>query len=326
MRIKIILTLTLTLGPRHTFSYALGIMASVPRTGPKAGAPPPGTQPGALLHFMPAVFPPTPGPGMLPGMLPCMIPDGRFPRVGRIPQTLLPMFPVQAAICCPHCTGPVWLSVGANGSVTSQAITLASASSRAPAVAAQAQDEPQVRSRIPSTPEDFIEAKDEPQSPSPPDASAGPPPPQSGGAKKRSPSKKAAPAGATKADSPMVVPKAVFVSAPWAAAQKAAQQDPAAPTLWTMGTAPPPAAPAAAPATRPAPTTPPPAAPAAPPPAATRPSSRGAATSSPGSARPSTPAPRSRSPPPHRGSGLQPHAWSSIFRAVTYKETHKDLC
>ena len=316
MRIKTILTLTLTLGPRHTFSYALGIMASVPRTGPKAGAPPPGTQPEALLPFMPAVFPPTPGPGMLPGMLPCMIPDGRFPRGARIPQTPTRMFPVQAAICCPHCTGPVWLSVDANGSVTSQAITLASASSTAPAVAAQAQDEPQVRSRIPSTPEH----------PSPPDASAGPPPPQSGGAKKRSPSKTAAPADATKADSPMVVPKAVFVSAPWAAAQKAAQQDLAAPTLWTMGTAPPPAAPGVAPATPPALTTPPPAAPAAPQPLVPWASSQGPATSSPGSARPSTAAPRSRSPPAHHGSGLQKHAWSSIFRAVSYKETFKELC
>ena len=318
MRIKTILTLSLTLGPRHTFSYALGIMASVPafamRLTTKAGAPPPGTQPGGLLPFMPAVYPPTPGPGMLPGMIPQM-PGFQPGQPGRIPQTPLPMFPVQAAICCPHCTGPVWLSVDANGSVTSQAITLASASSTAPAVAAQAQDEPQVRSRIPSTPEH----------PSPPDASAGPPPPQSGGAKKRSPSKNA-PAGATKADSPMVVPKAVFVSAPWAAAQKAAQQDPAVPTLWTMGTAPPPAAPAAAPATRPAPTTPPPAAPAAPPPLAPWPSSQGPATSSPGSARPSTAAPRSRSPPAHHGSGLQPHAWSSIFRAVSYKETFKDLC
>ena len=325
MRMKNILTLTLIRGPRHTFLYALGIMACVPRTGPKAGAPPPGTQPEALLPFMPAVFPPTPGPGMLPGMIPQM-PGFQPGQPGRIPQTPLPMFPVQAAICCPHCTGPVWLSVDANGSVTSQAITLASASSTAPAVAAQAQDEPQVRSRIPSTPEDFIEAKDEPQSPSPPDASAGPPPPQSGGAKKRSPSKTAAPADATKADSPMVVPKAVFVSAPWAAAQKAAQQDLAAPTLWTMGTAPPPAAPAAAPATRPAPTTPPPAAPAAPQPLAPWPSSQGSATSSPGSARPSTAAPRSRSPPAHHGSGLQKHAWSSIFRAVSYKETFKDLC
>ena len=317
MRIKTILTLTLTLGPRHTFSYALGIMASVPRTGPKAGAPPPGTQPEALLPFMPAVFPPTPGPGMLPGMIPQM-PGFQPGQPGRIPQTPLPMFPVQAAICCPHCTGPVWLSVDANGSVTSQAITLASASSTAPAVAAQAQDEAQVRSRIPSTPEH----------PSPPDASAGPPPPQSGGAKKRSPSKTAAPADATKADSPMVVPKAVFVSAPWAAAQKAAQQDLAAPTLWTMGTAPPPAAPGVAPATPPALTTPPPAAPAAPQPLVPWPSLQGPATSSPGSARPSTAAPRSRSPPaprPH-DSGLQNHAWSSIFRAVSYKETFKDLC
>ena len=134
MRIKIILTLTLTLGPRHTFSFALGIMASVPRTGPKAGAPPPGTQPGALLHFMPAVSPPTPGPCMLPGMLPGMIPQmpGFQPgQPGKIPQTPLPMFPMQAAICCPHCTGPVWLSVDTNGNVTSQAITLASASSTA---------------------------------------------------------------------------------------------------------------------------------------------------------------------------------------------------
>ena len=295
----------------------------------KAGAPPPGTQPGGLLHFMPAVSPPTPGPGMLPGMLPGMIPQmpGFQPgQPGKIPQTPLPMFPMQAAICCPHCTGPVWLSVDTNGNVTSQAITLASASSTAPAVVAQAQDETQVGSRIPRTPKNVIEVKDEPQSPSPSDASAGSPTPQSGGAKKRSPSKTTAPADATKADSPMVVPKAVFVSAPWAAAQKAAQQDLAAPTLWTMGTAPPPAAPGVAPATRPVPTTPPPAAPAAPQPLAPWPSSQGPVTWSPGSARRSTAAPRSRSPPAHHGSGLQKHAWSSIFRAVSYKQTFKDLC
>ena len=41
---------------------------------------------------------------------------------------------------------------------------------------------------------------------------------------------------------------------------------------------------------------------------------------------PQTGAPRSRTPPSQRGSGLQPNAWSCIFKAVTYKETYKDLC
>ena len=79
-----ILTLTLTPGPSHTFSYALGMM--VPTGRPPTGRP-------------------------------------QQSQLPQAPQ-LTPQSTVQTAFDCPHCNGGIWVCVSGNGAVTTQAITL----------------------------------------------------------------------------------------------------------------------------------------------------------------------------------------------------------